>query len=173
MKAIQVDDKFIEQYQDFIYSTIRKAGIHNQEIIDDLFGNTIIRIMETSKKYNKDKGAVTTWLKYQVKSVIANYFTRMRRKEDALDKAVSFPEGVDWLDLEIDNNDEVQEDDGVGLAYDMIFESGLSSEDKKFLYDHFIAGFSLYEIAKSSGKAYTTTASRLDRCIKSLQREYD
>ena len=173
MKAIEIDNNFVEKYSNLIYSEIRNLGIHNQDTIDDIFGNTIIRIMETSKNYEEGKGAVTTWLTYQTRSVISNYFKEKKRSEDALDMTADFPEQVDWLDLGLDEEDSVEDERQTGLAYDMIFESGLSDEDKKLAYDYYIAGFTMDECAKQRGRDFMTIKRKLDKIIEVLRKEYE
>lgn len=172
MNTLTIDDKFINQYKNLIYSGIRKRGINNQDMIDDIFGNVIIRIMETKDNYNKDRGSVTTWLTLQIRSVISNYMKYRKRSEDALDRAVLLPEDLESIDSMMDEEAEVDVG-SAGLAYDMIYESSLNSETKRLLYDHYIQGFAISELCKAHRKDYRTIRNMIDSGLDKLRREYE
>ena len=173
MEAIKITDSFIKQYEGLIYSEIRAKGIHNQDMIEDIFGNTVIRIMETRDNYNEDKGSISTWLVFQTRSVISNYLKSRRLSEDALDYAVSSPE-----ERELYESVQLHEEDDTDtrastLAYDLIYESSLDEDDKRLLYDFFVAGFTQAELSKQHNVHYKTIKNRIDKLLEILKKEYE
>ena len=81
---MQIDDQFIKEYDNLIWSTIREK-VRGMDTQSDVHSDIIIRLIESSEGYDEEKGAVSTWVVWICRSVISNYFLTKARKHDMLD----------------------------------------------------------------------------------------
>lgn len=89
-----INDEFVKEYDDLVYYYIRKNHVYGKEAIDEIHAEVYIRLLKTSQGYNEGKSKVTTWLKYQVKSVCSNHWRKKRDSQDAFDNQVLFIEDL-------------------------------------------------------------------------------
>ena len=174
IEKIIVDNDFIKQYRNLIYKEIRQWKIKDEELVEELYVLVIIRIMETVDNYNSIKGAVSTWLTYQVRSVISNFFKAKKRSNDVMDIALQMPEDIEVLHDQMDEESVSEErDDNINLAYDFIYESDLTEYEKKVLYDHFISGFSILEMSKERGLGHRQLRRTINQLVERLRKLYE
>ena len=83
--SLIIDNDFITKYEGIIKSSVRKMGFKGDDF-DEVYSKVIERLL-THNNYDKEKGAVSTWLHLVIGSVGSNYRVGKERSKDALDQA--------------------------------------------------------------------------------------
>jgi RNA polymerase sigma factor (sigma-70 family) len=161
---MDIDNKFIKQYRNLIYNLIRKGGIRHRESIDEVFGNTIIRIINHNN-YDESKGAISTWLTYVTRSVIYNYLDHHTRSEDALDQA-KVP--ISSLSNKHSGQLSARQD-----LKSILKHSQLSDKQKEILYLKYVMGETYHNISIKLNLNFENVRKISFRSMKQLEKEYD
>ena len=152
----------LEPYVDLMYNCIRRAEIHDPDVTSDIMTTVIERIGRTNS-YDPERGAITTWLPWVMRSVISNYFRDRAKSTDALDQGVVPLESLsNRMDTSFDFNKEI---------IDLIQSSELHKKDKVMMILKWNDGFNLKEIADRFGVSHDSLRQRYSRAIKQLKEE--
>lgn len=163
---LQIDNKFITQYNNLIYRTIRAANIKRQSTIDEIYSDVIIRLLKFNN-YDPEKAPLEYWLKLVVRSVTGNYLKKHSHSEDALDQHI-----VNVYDI-LGKPDEGVQDSLPNLVDKTINLCELSDRRKGYLIDKYICGLSLREMAAKHHYTYEWMRRELKICDTELERRFE
>lgn len=158
---MQVDEKFVKQYDALIRKRIESAKVP-MDIKEDLVGLVYERIL-TSNNYNPEKGKITTWLWHICNSVISNEVKKHKRSQDVLD--------VGKVSLEAASQVIGQEDAGTTRdELERVFDAtDLSHRDKAIVKLHYIQGLTTDELAVRYDVGKRAIEQIIFRAMKALR----
>jgi len=158
---MDINDEFVRQYDQLISSHLQRAGLTG-ESFDDIKAKVYERIL-TSDNYDPDKGKISTWLWYVVRSVIRNEGKRKSRSKDALDH--------ETVDLDSIHNIIGPEDAGTaGDELDRVFrQAPLSVRDKRMVKDYHLEEYTMAELAERYNLSLRATEQVIYRAMKALR----
>lgn len=162
---MDIDNKFIKQYQDLIYNLIHKAGVKDKETVDKIFSNIIIRMIEHNN-YDETKASPSTWSTLVSRSVINNYLKQQSNSTDAMDQVT--------LPIHIANNKPASsEGDELTLRElkTRIKHSTLKPQWKHILISKHYLGKTNREIAEDMELSYHNVRKIAVRALKLLEGE--
>lgn len=156
----------MKKYRLLIYSLIRKAKIHDEELVDDLFIQIIMRI-QNHDNYNKEKASVQSWITLVSRSVISNYLDKLKRSKDAFNhEKVSLDE--------LKGSPLIQEVPAHIQLKSIINKSkNLSPLWKDILLRRYYHGDSNREVAADLGLSYHNTRKIVNRATTQLRKEHE
>ena len=154
----------LTDYVNLMYDCIRKAGVTDEDVTSDILTITVDRINRT-RTYDPERGAVTTWLPWVMRSVISNYFRDQKTSNDAMDQ------GTVPLDRLTNKMDE-RYDFRIEVLH-VIQDSRLHNKDKILLYLKWNDGFNLKEISERLGISHDAARQQYSRAVRQLKEEYE
>ena len=146
---MNIDDEFFKKYSHLIADRVHKEGVPKHEV-DEYVGLVYERLL-SNFSYDPERGKLTTWLGWVVKSVVSNERKRQGRSQDALDHAVG---------LEAANTDELER---------VFTAAGLSDRDERVVRDFHLEGYSAIEIARKRDMSVHAVQKVLVRAMKALR----
>ena len=124
-----INNNFILKYKSLIIKEIRNFKIVDISTIEDIFNKVIERVLKTHHNYDRSKGAITTWLTYQTRSVVSHYLRDKKHSTDAL-QHVSMS-----LDYQNDASTQEYTDDYKDTLVSVLDRCNLSDEKKNIIYN--------------------------------------
>jgi RNA polymerase sigma factor (sigma-70 family) len=157
---VNIDDEFFKKYSHLIADRVHKEGVPKHEV-DEYVGLVYERLL-SNFSYDPERGKLTTWLGWVVKSVVSNERKRQGRSQDALDHSVG---------LEAANTVIGAEDAGtVRDELERVFAAaGLSDRDERIVRDFHLEGYSAIEIARKRDMGVHAVQKILVRAMKALR----
>lgn len=162
---MDINNKFIKQYKDLIYSLIHKAGVKDTESINKLFSNIIIRMIEHNN-YDEDLSSPSTWITLVSRSEISNYIRARGNSKDALDQTI--------LPIHVANNKSTgSEGDELTIRelINRIKHSRIKPQWKHILIEKHYVGKTNREISEEMGLSYHNVRKIAVRALKQLEGE--
>ena len=154
-----------KKYVPLMYDYFRKQGVYGEEELQDLVGNTIMRIRNTEDNYDRHRAGITTWLYWQMRSVFSNYKRDGSSSEDAMDRG--------WIPLDdlYSRHDQpkLDREHVIGLVKE---SKTLDNEQRAMLLARWESGLRHYEIADRFDVSYSNARKLHERAVNVLKEEY-
>jgi len=158
---MDINDDFVRQYDGLITSNLQRAGVRGERF-DELKAKVYERIL-TSDNYNPDKGKMTTWLWYIIRSVIRNEGKKLSRSKDALDQVT----------VDLDSASSVIGPEDAGTAGDelrrLFQKAQISPRDKQMVERYHLEEYTMRELAVMYSIPLRTTEQIIYRAMKALR----
>ena len=155
----------IDKHINLLYDYFRKAGVKDEDTMQDLVGATLARLSTSIENYDSTKSAPTTWLYWQMWSVLSNYYRDKSKSEDALDH------GTIPIESMINRRDE-RHDASDKLASMIGRSQVLSDQQRTLMLLRWYEGYKLFEIADRLELTYANARQIHSRAVALLKEEY-
>lgn len=173
---LQIDNDFIKSYENLIYKLILDTGVKHRDTVDEIYSRVIQRVLISQYNYDSEKGAVSTWLTYQVRSVVSNYFRDRDAKKDITVRnerlMLKDDHQIDTVIKAITNSNLNDRAEIRQTAYDLIWSSPLSYRLKEAMSDKYLDAMTHKEIAEKRGIKESTVDKRIKRAMRKLRNIY-
>ncbi len=140
MKEIKIDNDFIKKYTDVISKFIWDSSPGNREDYDNLYADVIAKLMESTAKYDPERGGVPSWIRWVTRTTCFNYYRH--KKTDALFGSVEYQE-----DMTVEENRAQDPAEREDLFTTIALVEGLTPKDREVLIDHYHYGFTYKELS--------------------------
>jgi RNA polymerase sigma factor (sigma-70 family) len=161
---VQKNKIIVEEHINQMYHFFNRQGIRDEDMIQDLVGDTIARLTKTTS-YNPEKSAPSTRVQQIMESVLSNYIKTLNRSTDALDKS---PLPLDTINNKIDSTNDWRHE----LLETINQSKKLSKTQKTIMLLKWSDGFLLKDIGARLGLTHDATRQQHKRAITILKREY-
>ncbi len=150
-------EEIYRNYHDKVYSYIR-SRVNSAEDAEDICSNVFLKIQTRSEEYEKDKGAVSTWIYAITKNAVIDYYRVHRISEELPEEIVS----DDELDRDLLQKETLQElSEALGH---------LSEEERDVIILHYYDNLSLRDIEKKTGMSYGQVKLRHNSALKEMKK---
>lgn len=161
---MQVDGEFVKEYGRLLETRLLAEGVARHDI-QDYMGLVYERLL-TNFSYDEERGPLTTWLGWVVKSVVSNQRKKESRSQDALDHSI---------DLDAANNTIGAEDAGEAkdelnrILYCASSTGLVSDRDVSIFKAHHLGGHTSEELSKRYNITSRSIEDIVYRTMKALR----
>jgi len=170
METLEIDKDFLHEYGDVIRKYIWSKALEGREEYDNLYNDVIIKLLENKDKYDPDRGAVSTWITWVMRTTVFNYFRD--KQKDALHNSLPLqPEDMAGYARSRDPSEQENARSIVCKA------PGLLKNERELLIAYYHLGYSEAELAPWLGIAEGAVRKRIqrvkDKLTKQVQQELE